>query len=1178
MRFRVLGPVEVLAGGRALELGGQKPRALLALLIAANGRTVSVDRLVEEIWSGAPPPEAMASLQTYVARLRRVLEPDRSARAPAQLLVTRSPGYFLAAEPAQVDAREFQQLVETAQRLLPTDPAGAAHRLDTALDLWHGAAYQDVVDVSADLAVESTRLEELRLVAMEDRWDASIRFGEHTRAVGELESMVAAPPTRERSWGLLALALYRSQRQADSLAALRRARDRLADELGLNPGPELRRLEEQVLRHDPELDAPSPPHPPRSDPTQRVNAAAVSPRSPTQARGSPGSLVGRADELARLDALLRKTRAGSGRVVIVSGEPGIGKTRLAEAAQAAAAALGYRTGWGRCEEEGSPRPLWPWTQALREVLGRTAADPHAAYEIGDQRADLAPLFPELTGRADLDGIADADSAVFRLADATGTLLARLALASPVLIVLDDLQWADADTLHLLRRLAPAIRAWPVVLLVTVRDTEADIGPAVSTTLAALARLDPVRLRPSRLDVRAVATYLREDHDSTLTDETAKAVHERTEGNPFYVVELVRLLRDEGRLGDATAPADLNVPDGVRDVVRRRLAQLPEPVATLLRTAATAGHDFSMDVVEAASGIDAESTVDALEQALLAGLVVARGTSSDRYHFAHALVRDAIYEHTTMPQRARQHRQIAQAIERLRADRLELYSAELAHHYGRAGPSHARATWRYAIRAAELAEQLPAYEEAARLYTTAADAAAADPEVSSAERYDLLVRLCRAHLRTGGVQTAWQALQTAADAALADGDPIAAARAAVGISTDSIWNWRAYREVDPRATALFARLAKDLPPSEPVLIGQTQLALAIEVYYQPDGRRGPELAETGLTLIRQRGTARELQHALRVYVAANQLPDRLEQRLAASCELVELAEAAADPLELARAYCLRGCTKFEQGNTAEGLADLARARTWAMEQHIVPLLVVLGWAEALGTLARGQFRQAQRAMDRAAVLHASTTLAGATELPVVSGFCLRLMQGRLQEMEPELRAFAAASGIPGLRDMHALALLAGGQMDEVRQALGPWEQQPPLPDDFFWLPSIAVRAELWARLGSAEAAEDLRRQLRPYAGRMAFGGTGVALLGRVSHILGLLARTVGDHDEAIALLKDALERHEADGFVPFAARSAAELARSLRARGIEGDARDADWAARRAADLAAGIGMELASDE
>jgi DNA-binding SARP family transcriptional activator/tetratricopeptide (TPR) repeat protein len=1167
MRFRVLGPVEVLAGGRALELGGQKPRALLALLIAANGRTVSVDRLIEDVWSGAPPPEAMASLQTYVARLRRVLEPGRSARAPARLLVTRSPGYFLAAEPGQVDARDFEELVQTAQRLLPSDPAGAVHRLDSALDLWYGTAYQDVADACPDLAVEATRLEELRLVATEDRWDASLRLGGHTRLVGELESMVVAHPTRERSWGLLALALYRSQRQADALAALRRAREQLAGELGLDPGPELRRLEEQLLRQDPALAILTPAGAAVSVPSSAQTSTSTSgspslPAAPRRPR-PPGSLIGRVDELERLDGVLRKTRGGIGRIVVVTGEAGIGKTRIAEAAQAAAEALGFRTGWGRCEEEGSLHPLWPWTQALRDVLGRTAADPDTAYDIGGRRDDLAPLFPELSAQADADGVADADSAAFRLADAAGALLSRLASAAPVLIVFDDLQWADADSLHLLRRLAPTIRSWPVVLLVTVRDTEAGIGPALSATLAALARLDPVRLRPSRLDVHAVTAYLREHHHTDVTDETAKAVHHRTEGNPFYLVELARLLHDEGRLDDPSAAAALNVPHGVRDVVRRRLAQLPEPVAALLRTAAVVGQEFAYDLAAAAAEIDSDTALEALESALLAGLIVADGPASERYHFAHALVRDAIYEHTSVPQRTRQHLRVARAIEQLYAGRLDRHAAELAHHYGRAGPGQAGPTWRYAVRAAELAEQLPAYEEAARLYAVAAAAAAADPAVTPAERDDLFGRLGRAYVRIGDIHAGWEALETAANAALADGDPTSAARAAVAISVDSLWNWRAYNETDPHAIVLFDRLAGEVPSSEPVVLGQTRLALAIELYYQPDDSRGPELAEAGLALIRRHGTARELQHALRVFVAVHQLPGKLEQRLVASRELVELAESArSDPLELARAYCLRGCTQFERGQTAEALADLARARTWAMEERIVPLLVVLGWAEVLSVLAAGRFAMAERTIDRVSALHATTTLAGATELPAVHLFCLRLAQGRLAELEPELRAFATASGITSVRDMHALSLVMAGGIDEARRSLGPWHDQQPLPDDFFWLPSIAIRAELWSRLGSTAATEDLRAQLEPYADRMAFGGTGVALLGRVSHPLGLLARTAGDHDHAVDLLRDAMERHEADGFVPFAARSAAELARTLRARGRRTDLREADRVAAR----------------
>ena len=252
MRVRVLGDLEVVVGerpdDRPVDLGGPKPRTLLALLIAAAGRPVTVEQLIDQMWGEDPPARVEASLQSHVARLRRALEPDREVRSPSDRLRTHAGGYSLDLAADEVDARRFALLVREAR----TRPDDAESLITEALELWRGAAYAGTAAPSLD--AEATRLDELRLTAIEDLWDVRIRQGREGEAVGELEQLVREHPLRERFWALLARALYRAHRQGDALAALRRAREHLADELGVDPGPELRRLEDLVLRQDPSLD------------------------------------------------------------------------------------------------------------------------------------------------------------------------------------------------------------------------------------------------------------------------------------------------------------------------------------------------------------------------------------------------------------------------------------------------------------------------------------------------------------------------------------------------------------------------------------------------------------------------------------------------------------------------------------------------------------------------------------------------------------------------------------------------------------------------------------------------------------------------------------------------------------------------------------------------------------
>src|SRR6516162_4145320 len=294
--LRLLGPVQLIRAGHEIALGGPKQRAVLALLLVEAGRTVSAGRLAEDVWRGCPPPGAAKTLRSYMSRLRALLAPDAA-------LVTRGGGYAVTVQPDQVDAGLFERLAATGQGALDRgDIATATTRFRQALSLWHGRALADVSDVEP-LALEAARLEDLRLTVLEGRIEADIQSGRHAEVIGELERLVAEYPVRERLWRLLVLALYRGERQADALAAYRRARVMLAAELGLEPGQELRRLEQAVLRQEvPEARLPS-----------RHNLPAPL-----------TSFVGREADLARLERLLDQAR-----LITLTGPGGAGKTRLA---------------------------------------------------------------------------------------------------------------------------------------------------------------------------------------------------------------------------------------------------------------------------------------------------------------------------------------------------------------------------------------------------------------------------------------------------------------------------------------------------------------------------------------------------------------------------------------------------------------------------------------------------------------------------------------------------------------------------------------------------------------------------------------------------------------------------------------------------------------------------------
>ena len=372
---RVLGEVEVVLDGELVRVGGPRQVALLALLVAAGGRSVPAERLVDQLWGETPPDNAAGALQVGVAKLRRQLEPRRQARGEATLLVTRAGGYALDLPPGAVDAARFAALVDRARGA--TDPATAEAGLVEALGLWRGAPYGGVAGLAPALATEARRLDELRWSAVERLWDVRLGAGGHTAAVPELRALVEEAPLREELWRLLVLALYRSGRQAEALEAVREVRERLADELGIDPGEPLRRLEQDVLRQDASLDVATP--------------AIPAPAVVTPPAGDTAPLPGRERLLEHTAGLVAQARAGRGGVLLVSGDAGIGKTRFCRAVADQAAAAGLSVGWGTWEQEDGP-PLWGWRQAF------------AALPVGTH--------PLTAGGEEPDGA----STVFRLAD------------------------------------------------------------------------------------------------------------------------------------------------------------------------------------------------------------------------------------------------------------------------------------------------------------------------------------------------------------------------------------------------------------------------------------------------------------------------------------------------------------------------------------------------------------------------------------------------------------------------------------------------------------------------------------------------------------------------------------------------------------------------------------------
>jgi DNA-binding SARP family transcriptional activator len=836
-RFGVLGPVEVLRDGAPVPLGGPRPRGVLARLIVARGRVVPVGTLVADLWPADPPDGAVAAIRTFVAGLRRALEPDRAPRQPPRVLVTAGPGYALRAEPHAVDSWRFESRVEATSA-----PAETVAALTEALGWWRGPAYAEYADqpwARADI----DRLDELRRLAVSRRAEALLALGRPLEAVADLRAQAAADPLGEDGWRLLALALYRAGRQGEALAALRSARGTLVAELGVDPGPELRRLEADILAQAPHLDPPAPSapaFPPRAPAAPAPSAPAFPPRTPSAPSAPP--FFGRDDELA---ALVRAAgdvaRHGRPRLALLSGDAGSGKTALAEALTRHLAATGWSTAWGRNPEfEGAPA-AWPFRQIAESLPG----------------PDAVPV-------AD-----DPATARFRLRQATVAHLASVAARSPVLLVVDDLHRADDGTLDLIAALTGGDLTAPVLLVGTYRATE--IGPDLTAALARYARAEPVRVHLGALDEAATAALVR---DIAPADDAAAAeVHRRSGGNPFFARELARLLATDG------AAALARVPAGVRDVIRHRLAQLPGATQTVLRQAAVAGRDVDPDVLAALAGPDA--ALDGVDHGLRAGFLTER---AGRVRFTHILVRDTLYRDLSAPRRARWHAAAGAAVEALHPDDV----ATLAYHFTSAADrATAPRAARYARAAAARAEARSDLHEAARLWRLAVDA---DDRAGTdlADRLPAVMGLGRALAVTGRLGEARRLRADAVTTAEKLGDPLVTARVITAFDVPAIWPRNDDEALSRQIAEAAERTLATLPGGHPELRSRLLSTLALELRGTTAGR-GRRAAEEAEAIARGTGDPGLLAFALNArFMHTFDRTGRSAERARIGAELVALA--------------------------------------------------------------------------------------------------------------------------------------------------------------------------------------------------------------------------------------------------------------------------------------------------
>ncbi len=727
LTVHLLGPVEVRRDGEPIDLGGPQSRAVIAHLALDAGRVVSVERLIDRLWGDDPPRTPLGTLQSYVSRLRRCLEPDRAGGTEAHLLVTEAPGYVLRVPVEQIDVHRFRGLVAAARDALAGgDERAALRSLDEALALWRGPALAGSGPPERVRAIV-VQLDEERDSAIESRFETLLALGRHAETVPQLQAAIEAAPLRERLWALLALALYRCSRQADALRALSTARSTLVEELGLDPGPELRELESRILAQDPALTLPAVPDAPAPPPPAPAAAKDSLPPAPPPAHAE---LVGRSVEWQRLVDLLSAAATGRPQLALLEGEPGIGKSTLSDALVRHAAATGWNCAVGRSLEPDLAPSLWPWIEIVRDIDGDPA------------EASLAesPLRRLAAGDFDSGGSLTA----IELAGHFITLLDET-ITGPCMILLDDVHWADRATLDVLRLVLERLGSRPVMVVAAHRPLAFVPDSPLGDSLGGLRRaVTTTSVTISPLDSTAVAQLMELTAGVAPSDEVADRVRNRAGGNPLFVVELARLAGEHGVAGDSV------LPDAIRDVVRARLAQLPPRATAELEVAAVLGEHFELRTAIAVSERDAESCLDALDAAIVTRIIV---PEANGFRFAHALVRDAVIAEISPLRLARLHQRAAEAIGAMHGDAPDV-AEPIAHHW---------------LAAAQFADPVAVAEAAVRASDVARWRGALDAADRLAEQtIDVLAGVPRS-ARVGTIEV--QALESLVSAAFRRDDPL-----------------------------------------------------------------------------------------------------------------------------------------------------------------------------------------------------------------------------------------------------------------------------------------------------------------------------------------------------------------------------------------------------------------------
>ncbi len=1133
MIIELCGHLAVSVDGRRREsdLPGRQGRLALAHLALNRPRAVTRERLIAALWGEDAPAGHAQALNVVLSKLRRALGTGvlENAGERAVQLTSEAVVDLDAAQPALDEAfaardrGDWPAVVEAAARVTALADAGLLPGYEAA---W--------------LEDPRRRLEELGLQARELRGDAGLALGGAELAHAERAAQELVDMAAFRESGYLLLMRVR-EAQGNLVEALRvheRLRTLLRDELGVAPGPQVQAMFERLLKAEaagPEP-APAPVAPPPSAPPPLSPDAAPA----FFATRSGGAFVGRGTELERLRQFLERANEGRRQLVLLEGEPGIGKTRLAIEFMEACEADGALALYGRCDAE-TLVPYQPFVEALRRYVAR--APEQLAPWRAQYGAELGRVVPELAAPGDTQSGPEEEER-YRLFDAVSEVLNDIARHQPVVLVLDDLHWADKPTLLMLRQMVRAAGGSPLLIVATIRDTE---RPEVLVDMLVQLRREHYfdRIELSGLGEEDATALIGEFGPQGMPEHVNRALWEETKGNPFFIEEMVRHLGTTAPSPEGNGqPWPLELPEGIREVIGRRLATLSERTSQVLTTAAVMGREFRVDVLETVGPLSEDELDEVVEEAVGAHVIAEVPGVYGRCSFTHALIRQTLYDGLTATRRARLHLRVAEALETLEGNVPEPPLAQLAHHFALAPPTRgAPKAVEYAERAAQRALGVLAYEEAARLYGVALqalDQAPADPD----RRCRLLLAAGHAQTKAGDTLEAHTTFGEAADIARALGSARLLAQAALGYGQGGLMTGGI---VDEPLVRLLEEALEAVGEADPALRSRLLARLAVELSFSEARDRRAELSGEAVQIAKRVGDTRGLGFALNARHWSLWGPANVEERLAAANDLLELAARSGDERPALQGHRWRMMDLLELGEMdavdeeIERYSAIAERRRRLSEQLYVHLF------RAMRLLLAGDFAEAERHGWEAVTLGNRVQDPNTGNATLLQSCTLRRERGGIERLEGPVRAYAQRFGtIPGWRCVLAHLLAESGRAEEAKEILDGFAADDfrELPLDGIWLGAMAYLAETAATLGDATHAAALHELLGPYADRNVAVGWASTCMGSASRHLGLLADLLGRRDEAIAHFETALAMNERMRARPWVAHTQVELARVL----------------------------------